>query len=351
MKNDKIIVGISQGDINSISYEVIIKSLLDNRIFDSCIPVIYGSPKVAAYHRKALNLDSFSLNNIRTPDEANSKRANIISCVDDNVRVELGKSTSQAGKSAFVALDKATEDLKNGKIDVLVTGPINKENIQSEDFKFAGHTEYLQEKFNSEDVLMLMINNYFRIGVVTGHIPLSSVSQSITKEIILSKIKLLNKTLITDFGVRKPKIAVLGLNPHSGENGLIGNEENDIIIPAINEANESHILTFGPFPADGFFGAGSYNKFDAVLAMYHDQGLIPFKSMSTGGGVNFTAGLDAIRTSPAHGTAYEMAGKNDASPESFRMAIYSACDIFKARKGHKEISSNPLKSYDISDIQ
>lgn len=350
MKNDKIIVGISQGDINGIGYEVIIKALMDNRIFDMCIPVVYGSPKVAAYHRKALNINNFSFNNVRSADEVNPKRANIISCVDENIRVELGKSTEQAGTSAFVALEKATGDLKEGKIDVLVTGPINKQNIQSEEFKFAGHTEYLQEKFNSDDVLMLMINDYFKIGVVTGHIPISKISESLTKEKIISKINILHKSLVSDFGIRKPRIAVLGLNPHSGDNGLIGNEELETIIPALDEAREANILAFGPFPADGFFGAGSYTKFDAVLAMYHDQGLIPFKSMAFDGGVNFTAGLSTVRTSPAHGTAYELAGKNEASADSFRKAIYNACDIFKARKGFKEITANPLKSHDISEL-
>lgn len=350
MKNDKIIVGISQGDINGISYEVIIKSLMDNRLFDMCIPVVYGSPKVAAYHRKALNIDNFSFNNVRSADEVNTKRANIISCVDENIRVELGKSSEQAGESAYIALEAATKDLADGKIDALVTGPINKQNIQSESFSFPGHTEYLQEKFGAKDVLMLMINDFFRIGVVTGHIPLSNVSESISKEKVLSKIKILNNSLISDFGIRKPKIAVLGLNPHAGDNGLIGEEEKEIIIPALDEARELNILAFGPFPADGFFGAGSYKKFDAVLAMYHDQGLIPFKSMAFDGGVNFTAGMKVVRTSPAHGTAYELAGKDEASADSFRKAIYYACDIFRARKGHKELNSNPLKSQDISEM-
>lgn len=349
MKNDKIIVGISQGDINSISYEVIIKALMDNRIFDMCIPVVYGSPKVAAYHRKALNIDNFSFNNVRSAEDVNIKRANIISCVDENIRVELGKSTTQAGKSAYEALDRATQDLKEGKIDVLVTGPINKKNIQSDNFSFAGHTEYLQDRFEAKDVLMLMMNDYFKIGVVTGHLPLSEVPKNITKEKIVGKIKLLNDSLLKDFGIRKPKIAVLGLNPHSGDDGLLGSEEKEIIIPALDEIREQNILAFGPFPADGFFGSGAYAKFDAVLAMYHDQGLIPFKSMAFNGGVNYTVGMNVIRTSPAHGTAHEIAGKNEASEKSFRMAIYAACDIYRARNGFKEISANPLKSYDISE--
>jgi 4-hydroxythreonine-4-phosphate dehydrogenase len=349
MKHDKIVVGISQGDINSISYEVIIKALMDHRIFDTCIPVVYGSAKVAAYHRKALNIDNFSFNNIRVVEEANAKRANIISCVDDNIRVELGKSTPQAGEAAFIALEKATQDLADGKIDVLVTGPINKQNIQSKEFNFAGHTEYLQEKFKSDHSLMLMVNDYFRIGVVTGHIPVAKISESIKKEKILAKLKILNQSLMVDFGIRKPRIAVLGLNPHASDEGLIGNEEAEIIIPAIEEARNHNMLVFGPFPADGFFGSSSYNKFDGILAMYHDQGLIPFKSMAFEGGVNYTAGLKVIRTSPAHGTAYDLAGKDEASPDSFRSAIYLACDIFNSRTSYAELTANPLKSYDISE--
>ncbi|MBN2484910.1 MAG: 4-hydroxythreonine-4-phosphate dehydrogenase PdxA [Bacteroidales bacterium] len=349
MKHDRIVAGITQGDINSISYEVIIKSLMDSRIFDICTPVVYGSAKVAAYHRKALNIDNFSFNNIRTADEANAKRANIINCIDENTRVELGKSTPQAGEAAFIALEKATQDLLEGKIDVLITGPINKHNIQSKDFNFAGHTEYLQEKFKSDHSLMLMVNDYFRIGVATGHIPISEVPAGLKKEKILAKLKILNDSLIVDFGIRKPRIAVLGLNPHASDDGLIGNEEAEIIKPAIEEARNHNMLVFGPFAADGFFGASSYNKFDGILAMYHDQGLIPFKSMAFEGGVNYTAGLKAIRTSPAHGTAYDLAGKNEALPDSFRKAIYMACDIFRARLAYAEITANPLKSYDISE--
>ena len=349
MKHDKIIVGISQGDINSISYEVMIKALMDNRLFDFCIPVVYGSAKIAAYHRKALNIDNFSFNNIRTAEEANPKRANIISCIDENVRVELGKATQQAGESAVMALEKATKDLAEGKIDVLLTGPFNKQTTQSDNFQFPGHTEYLQDIFDASEVLMLMINDYFKIGVVTGHIPIDEVSKSITTDKIFKKIKILNESLKNDFGIRKPKIAVLGLNPHASDNGLIGKEEKEAIMPAIEQAKDSNILAFGPFPADGFFGADSYKKFDGILAMYHDQGLIPFKAMSQEGGVNFTAGLNVVRTSPAHGTAFEIAGKNEASPDSFRKAIYFACDIFRSRRNEAEITSNPLKSYDITE--
>jgi 4-hydroxythreonine-4-phosphate dehydrogenase len=350
MKNNKIVVGITHGDINGISYEVIIKSLMDIRILDNFIPIVYGSPKVAAYHRKALNIDNFSFNPVKTPEEASAKRANIINCVDENIRVELGKSTEAAGESSVQALDMAVRDLADGKIDVLVTGPINKSNVQSEKFDFPGHTEFLESHFGSSGALMFMINDIFRIGVVTGHVPLSKVTEYITTETILKKLKIMNNSLIEDFRCQKPRIAVLGLNPHAGDNGVIGNEEIQYIIPAIEAAREDNILAFGPFPADGFFGALNMSKFDGILAMYHDQGLIPFKSTAVGGGVNFTAGLPVIRTSPAHGTAYELAGKNEASADSFREAIYMACDIFNTRKGYKELTVNPLKSYDISEM-
>lgn len=350
MKDNKIHVGITQGDINGIGYEVILKTLLDNRIYEICTPIVYGSPKVAAYHRKALNIDNLSLNTIREVDEANSKRANIINCIDENSRVELGKSTSIAGEASYRTLQKAVEDLKNKKIDVLVTGPINKQNIQSAGFNFPGHTEFLQTTFKTEDVLMLMVSDILRIGVVTGHIPVSQVSSEITIEKIISKLKILNSSLLKDFGIRKPRIAVLGLNPHAGENGVIGNEEQTVIIPALENTRNEGIISLGPFAADGFFGAGEFKKFDAVLAMYHDQGLIPFKSMNFEGGVNFTAGLPAIRTSPAHGTAFDIAGKNEASPDSFRHALYLACDIFRARQQYAELTAHPMKDYDVSNL-
>lgn len=346
MKGDKIILGITHGDINGISYEVIMKSLADNRIFDLCIPVVYGSPKVAAYHRKALNLENFSFNSIRTVDEAQARKANIINCIDESARVELGKSTPYAGESSLRALEVATKDLADGKIDVMVTGPVSKPNVKTGNITFTGHTEYLESNFKSEGVLMLMINELMRIGVVTSHIPLSKVHEYITRDTLLNKLKILSRSLLADFSIRKPRIAVLGLNPHAGDQGLLGDEEEKEISPAIQDAQEEGILAFGPYPADGFFGAGTYRHFDAVLAMYHDQGLIPFKALTTEGGVNFTAGLPVVRTSPAHGTAYEIAGKNEASPDSFRQAIYLACDIFKSRQLYKEMSANPLSQSD-----
>ena len=349
MKGDKIILGITHGDINGISYEVIMKSLSDNRIFELCTPVVYGSPKVAAYHRKALNLENFSFNTIRTADEAQARKANIINCIDDAARVELGKSTLYAGESSLRALEAAIQDMAEGKIDALVTAPISKPNVKTDQSAFTGHTEYLENQFKCDGVLMLMINDLMRIGVVTSHIPLSKVHEYITRDTLLNKLKILNKSLLVDFTIRKPRIAVLGLNPHAGDQGLLGDEEEKEITPAILLAREENILAFGPYPADGFFGAGTYKQFDAVLAMYHDQGLVPFKALTLEGGVNYTAGLPVVRTSPAHGTAYEIAGKNEASPDSFREAIYLACDIFRNRQQYKEMSSNPLNPDDESE--
>ncbi|MDQ2179975.1 4-hydroxythreonine-4-phosphate dehydrogenase PdxA [Marinifilum sp. D714] len=343
MKNTKIKVGITHGDINGIGYEVIIKTLMDNRLFELCTPIIYGSPKVAAYHRKALNIDNFSLNNIKEAHEAHPKRANIINCVDENIKVELGKSTNAAGTSAFQALESAVADLKKGAIDVLITAPINKKNIQSKDFEFPGHTEYLEAKLESGKSLMLLLSDKLRVGVVAGHVPISKVSEKITKEAILEKLEILNESLLKDFGIQKPKIAVLSLNPHAGDNGLIGTEEQEIIIPVLNTAREKGIMALGPFPADGFFGSDDYTKFDAILAMYHDQGLAPFKALAFDSGVNFTAGLSGVRTSPAHGTAYSIAGTNVASEVSFREALYLALDVYKNRRMYKQMSKDPLK--------
>jgi 4-hydroxythreonine-4-phosphate dehydrogenase len=347
MENKTILAGISHGDINGIGYEVIIKALSDPAINDFCTPIVYGSPKVAAYHRKALNINNFSFNNIHTAEEANAKKANMINCLDDSTRVELGKSTPQGGEAAIISLEKAVDDLKNGKINVLITGPIDKKNVQSENFKFKGHTDYLKSRAGVDEILMFMISESMRIGMVTDHVPLRKVSELITKELVLRKIKLMNQSLMLDFGIRKPRIGVLGLNPHAGDNSLIGTEEAEILVPAIQQANNEGILAFGPFPADGFFGAGSFVKFDGILAMYHDQGLTPFKALSFDSGVNFTAGLPFVRTSPVHGTAFAIAGKGEASENSFRQAIYLACDIFRNRQMYAEITKNPLKRQDI----
>jgi len=344
MSEDRVRVGITQGDINGIGYEVIIKALQDNRINDFCIPIVYGSPKVAAYHRKSINVENFSFNPIKTVEEASSKRVNLIDVMDENVRVDIGKSTPLGGQGSILSLEAAVADLKAGKIDVVVTAPINKFNVQTDTFSFPGHTEYFAKNFGGGEALMLMVSDILKIGVVTGHVPLSKVTSLISKEAILSKLAILNKTLIEDFAIRKPRIAVLGLNPHAGDSGLLGNEEQTIIIPALEEARSKGIMALGPYPADGFFGSEGFSKFDAVLAMFHDQGLIPFKSLVFGEGVNYTAGLPIIRTSPAHGTAYEIAGKDEANPNSFRSALYLACDLFKNRKMYKELTANPLKT-------
>lgn len=342
MVEEKIIVGISQGDINGIGLEVIIKTFLDPQMLEVCTPVIFGSNKTASFHRKALNIEDFSFNLIRDISEINHKRANIINVYEEDVIIELGAQTEAGGKYALKSLEAAAYALSQNQIDVLVTAPINKENIQSPDFKFPGHTEYLDEKFGTGNSLMFLVSDNLRVAVVTGHIPVTRVAQELTTEKIIKKIQVLNNSLIQDFSIRKPKIAVLGLNPHAGDNGVIGNEEQQIIIPAINKTKEEGMLVYGPYPADGFFGNGTYKNFDAVLAMYHDQGLIPFKTIAFNSGVNFTAGLPIVRTSPDHGTAYDIAGKNIASEESFRRAIYMAVDIYKTRKQYEEIASNPL---------
>lgn len=338
-------VGITHGDINGIGYEVILKAFADMRLAEICIPVIYGSQKVAMYHRKVMDLQMVHLNQIQNTKTAVANKVNIINCVDENVKVELGASTKEAGEAAFAALERATDDLKKGFIDVLVTAPINKENIQRDDFKFPGHTEYLENKFadNGEKSLMILATDRLRVALITGHMPIAEVPQKITKEKIVELAKVFSATLKRDFSVGRPKIAILGLNPHAGENGLLGTEENDIIIPAIQELQNDKYLCFGPFAADGFFGSGEFQKYDGVLAMYHDQGLAPFKAIAMEEGVNFTAGLPFIRTSPAHGTAYSIAGKNQASEESLRQAVYMAIDTFRSRQNYDEAYANPLK--------
>ena len=345
METAKLIIGITHGDINGIGYEIILKTMAEPRMLETFIPVIYGSSKVAAYHRKNLELQGLNLNVVNSIEEINHKRVNIVNCVDDEIKVEIGTSTEEAGKAAFIALERATEDLKKGALHALVTAPINKHNIQSANFKFPGHTEYLEQKFGGETpALMMLVNDVMRVAVVTGHIPVSDVSKQLTEKAILDKLIVLNNSLKNDFSIGRPRIAVLGLNPHSGDEGVIGDEEQRVIIPAMKQAEAKGIICVGPYPADGFFGSGTFSKFDGVLAMYHDQGLIPFKTVSMDTGVNFTAGLSIIRTSPDHGTAYDIAGQNLASEESFRQALYLAYDVYQNRIWNKEISANPLKT-------
>ncbi len=339
---DKIRIGITHGDINGIGYEVIMKALMDKRMIELCTPIIYGSPKVAAYYKKNYDFENISFNQIAQAEQANSRRINILDCFADELRVEPGVSTQIAGKAALVALEQAVSDLKSGSIDALVTAPINKDNVQSEAFNFPGHTEFLKARFDANEVLMILLHNNLRVGVVTGHVPVKDISRYITKALVFEKIKILNQSLRTDFGIRKPRIAILGLNPHAGDNGLIGTEEIEQIIPAIEMANQKGMLAVGPFAADGFFGSHEYEKFDAVLSMFHDQGLAPFKALAFDQGVNYTAGLSIIRTSPGHGTGYSIVGQNIASEDSMRNAIYLAIDTFRKRSEFQKLNSNPL---------
>jgi 4-hydroxythreonine-4-phosphate dehydrogenase len=341
--SDKIKVGISIGDVNGIGLEIIIKTLADPAIFNYCTPIVYGHTKVASFHRRSVNVQDLNFNVIGNAADAFHKKANMINCWEEDVKIELGQSNATGGKYALLSLERATTDLLSGQIDALVTAPINKDNIQSEQFKFPGHTEYLQERDNAPESLMFLVSDTLRVGVVTGHIPVSQIPQAITTEKILAKLKLMDASLRKDFWIRKPKIAVLGLNPHAGDNGLIGSEEIDTIIPALAEARAAGILAMGPYPADGFFANATYHQFDAVLAMYHDQGLIPFKQISFESGVNYTAGLSFVRTSPDHGTAYDIAGQNKASEVSFREALFTAIHIVKHRRETAELNENPLQ--------
>ena len=329
----KAIVGITQGDSNGIGYEVIIKALSDPRILDMFTPVVYGSSKIFSFYRKTIpEIEDLPTNAVSSAAQAHPKRINIVNVLPDNAYAEPGAATPSSAKAAIASLEAAVQDLKAGAIDVLVTGPINKKAMASEGFGFPGHTEYIQNSFGVSDVTMFMVSSRLKLGVVTGHIPLKEVASSITEEKILSKLRLMNTSLQQDFRISHPRIAVLSLNPHSGDGGLLGDEEQKIIIPAVKKASEEGILAFGPFSPDGYFGLGQYEEFDATLAMYHDQGLSPFKALSFEDGVNFTAGLPVVRTSPDHGTAFEKAGRDEADPHSMRAAIFAAIDIWNNRK-------------------
>ncbi|MCX6277074.1 MAG: 4-hydroxythreonine-4-phosphate dehydrogenase PdxA [Bacteroidetes bacterium] len=343
-KEKRVRIGITHGDVNGVGYEIIIKTLQDMRLVELYTIVVYGSSKVASYYRKAMNINDFNFNLVKKADQAHPRRPNIVNIHDEEIKIDLGKSTAIAGELSLLSLEAACDDLSKNFIDVVVTAPINKKNIQSPGFAFPGHTEYFAKKFGNEDYLMLMVNNVIRIGVATGHIPLNKVKETLTEELILRKLEVLSHSLKRDFGVVKPRIAVLALNPHAGDEGLIGDEDKLVVKPAIEKAYSQNILAFGPYPADGFFGAGNFKQFDGILAMYHDQGMIPFKLMSFDEGVNFTAGLSIVRTSPAHGTAYDLAGKNIASPEAFRNALLLGADIFLHRLEYDELIANQLKS-------
>ena len=341
--NRKIKVGITHGDINGIGYEVILKAFSDPTMLELCTPIVYGSPKVAAYHRKAMDIQTnFCI--IASATEAVDNRLSILNCTEDELKVELTKPTPEAGKAALDALERALADYREGLIDVLVTAPINKHTIQSENFKFPGHTEYIQERAgDGQKALMILLKDDFRVALVTGHIPVKDITTTLTKNLIVEKATIFHQSLKQDFGIDNPRIAIFSLNPHAGDSGVIGTEEAEVIQPAIQELVSKRIQCFGPYPADGFMGSGNYEHFDGILAMYHDQGLAPFKAMAMDEGVNFTAGLPIVRTSPAHGTAYDIAGQGIAMENSFRQAIYTAIDVYRNRLIEEEIHARPLR--------
>ena len=349
--DNKIKIGISVGDINGIGLEVILKTLIDERITDLCTPIIYGSSKVVSYHKNIVDLDVFSYQGIKTADQANPKAINVLNCWKENVNIHIGQANQDGGKYALLSLEKSVEDLQNNSIDALVTAPINKNAMQMAGFEHVGHTEYLTKAFNVKESLMLMVNDGLRIGLVTNHIPIQRVALKANQRLILKKIQIMDETLRRDFGIDRPKIAVLGLNPHASDQGLIGDEEMKSIMPAIQEAKDKfNIMAIGPYSADGFFGSGQYRHFDGILAMFHDQGLVPFKLLSFGEGVNYTAGLPVIRTSPDHGTAFDIAGQNKADPSSFRKALFLALDVAKNRANYEEMNANPLRGKKVKQV-
>lgn len=339
-KSDKIIVGISIGDLNGIGIEVILKTFKDKRMLEFCTPVLFGATKVISYHKKALQLE-VPVHGITSLEQINHNKINILNIWKENVAVKLGEPTAISGKYAVKSLEEATEKLRNKEIDILLTAPINKENVQSEEFNFPGHTEFLEAKFAGKSLMILMTDK-LRIGLITGHIPISKIASTLSEELITEKVNTMHESLIQDFEISKPKIAVLSLNPHCGDNGVIGSEDDELIVPTIQKIQETGMLVYGPYAADGFFGSETYKQFDGVLATYHDQGLAPFKALSFGNGVNFTAGLNEIRTSPDHGTGFDIAGKNKANPSSFKQALFAGIAIFRKRNNFKEITKNPL---------
>ncbi len=341
-KAENIVVGISIGDLNGIGSEVILKTFDDSRMLELCTPVIFANVKVLSFIKKTLGLE-IPLHGIDQINQIVIGKVNVLNIWKESVDLNFGTNDETAGKYALKSFIEATKALKENQIDVLVTAPINKYNIQSEDFKFPGHTDYLDKELDG-NALMLMVQDNFRIGLLTDHIPVNEVAKHLNEKLITQKVETIKLSLIQDFGINKPKIAVLALNPHAGDNGVIGKEDDEIMKPVIKKLFEKGTLVFGPFAADGFFGSGQYKNYDAVLAAYHDQGLIPFKTISFGNGVNYTAGLNKIRTSPDHGTAFEIAGKGVADFNSFKEAVYAAIDIYNSRNQYQEISKNPLKT-------
>lgn len=340
---NKPVIGISCGDLNGIGIELIIKTFSDHRILEQCTPVVYASNKVINFYRKSIPEANFNYQNIKDYNRINNKQVNIFNCWEEEVIINPGQLTDVAGKYAVLSLQTAVAALKQKQIDGLVTAPIHKKNIQSPEFNFTGHTPYLKNMFEVKDVVMMLCAGNFRVALLTEHVPLNEVAGYVTKEAILSKLNIIHKSLQKDFGIDKPRIAVLGLNPHAGDEGLIGNEEETIIKPAVKEAKNNNMLVTGPFSADAFFARSYHQKYDAVLAMYHDQGLIPFKTLASGEGVNFTAGLPSVRTSPDHGVAFDIAGKGKADPSSFMTAIFECIDIINRRNEYDENRKNPVR--------
>lgn len=344
MQNEnKPVIGLSCGDLNGIGLEIIIKTVADSRLLEMCTPLIFANNKVLNFYRKGIPDVNFNFNAVRELGRVNHKQVNLYNCWEEEVAITPGTLNEIGGKYAVISLVAAAQALKEGKIDGLVTAPIHKKNTQSAEFDFTGHTPYLKSLFGSQDVLMFMVADNMRVGLVTEHVPIKDVDKSITRENIVSKLMLMNNSLRKDFGIEKPKIAVLGLNPHAGDEGLIGKEDEEIIRPAIKDAKQKDIFCFGPYSSDAFFARGQHEKFDGVLAMYHDQGLIPFKSLAIGEGVNYTAGINAVRTSPDHGVAFDIAGKNKADEASFREAIFKCIDIVNMRRDYSEYRKNPMK--------
>lgn len=338
----KIRIGISIGDINGIGLEVILKTVAHRNISDICIPVIYGSSKIVSYHKNIVGIEDFKFQSLKDARRLHTDKVNIVNCWNDNVNITLGKVSMEGGQYAGLSLERAVTDLKDGWIDAVVTAPINKQAMDMANFGFPGHTEYFTESFGAKENLMFMITDQIKVGLVTNHVPITKVGKLITKQRILNKLRIMNETLKMDFGIERPTIAVLGLNPHAGDGGVLGSEEEEIIRPAIIQAKKKGVMVFGPYAADSFFGTPTYRKYDAILAMYHDQGLIPFKTLSFGEGVNYTAGLPIVRTSPDHGTGFDIVGQNLADPTSFRKALYAAVDIARNRKTFLEMHENPI---------
>ena len=339
---EKMKIGITVGDINGIGLEVILKTLSNDAMLKYCTPIIYGSSKVVSYHKNIIETD-FHFQSINSIDQVSTDQVNVMNCWDENVNITLGKLSEEGGKYALYSLQSAVHDLRDGKIDAVVTSPINKEAMRMSGFPHAGHTEYITEQLGGQS-LMFLVHDNLRVGLVTNHIPVGDITNQMSKELVISKVKMMDQSLRMDFGCERPTIAVMGLNPHAGDGGVIGDEDDRMIRPAVIECKKNGMLVMGPYSADGFFGSGQYKKFDGILAMYHDQGLIPFKLIAFGNGVNFTAGLGGVRTSPDHGTGFDIAGNNEADPSSFRQALFSAIDISRQRKQFQENHSNPLQA-------